>query len=186
MVSSSWRAFFLLGVVTLTACAKRNEVNSVPPSAEASGIEPGASPASGGTPALTDPRADDEERRRAERVTATIMERIHFDYDRSDLSEEAQRILQAKISVLREVPDLRIRIEGHADERGSDQYNDALGQQRAAAVKRYIAGFNIDASRLEIVSFGEQRPICQSGSDSCWAQNRRAEFQIIAGADPIR
>jgi peptidoglycan-associated lipoprotein len=119
-------------------------------------------------------------------MNATLAEAVHFAYDRSDLTEEALRILQAKLAVLREVPDLRIRIEGHADERGSDQFNDALGQQRAASIRHYLAGFNIAGSRIEITSFGEQRPVCTSDSEACWAQNRRAEFRVIAGADQLR
>ena len=186
MVRSSWRAFCLFAALTLTvtACSKRNTVNSIPPSVETNAIELGASPSSGSTastPASTDRRAD-----RAAAMIATMVEHIHFAYDRSELSVDAQRILQTKISVLREIPDLRIRIEGHADERGSDQYNVVLGQQRATAVKRYLVAYDIDESRLGIISFGEERPICRSDSESCWAENRRAEFQITAGAGSNR
>jgi peptidoglycan-associated lipoprotein len=184
MVSSSRRAFFLFAALTLTACSKQKPVTTAPASVDTGPIELGASPGSGRAPESTDPRAGNDGR--ADRANATIMELIHFDYDRAELSADAQRILQAKISVLREIPDLRIRIEGHADERGSDQYNDALGQQRAAAVKRFLVGYGIDGSRLEIVSFGEQRPRCRSESESCWAENRRAEFQVTAGGGSIR
>lgn len=185
----SWRAFVcVLGSLTLvTACSKKNTVNTSPAPVE---VNPGTSAPGGNTgtgpsaPASSD--SDEDARRRAERMNATLTERIHFGYDQADLSAEAQRVLQAKLAVLRELPELRIRIEGHADERGSDQYNVVLGQQRAAAVKRYLVGHSIADSRLEIISFGEERPICLTDEESCWAQNRRAEFQVIGGADRLR
>ena len=186
MVGASWRIVPLICAFAVIGCAKRTNVNTDPPPVQTNS-GPGAAPASGSpsSPVST----DDEARRRNERlaaINATLSERIYFDYDLSAVSAEAQRILQAKVAVLRENPELRIRIEGHADERGSDQYNDALGQQRAAAVRRYMADYGIPESRLEMVSFGEQRPTCQSDAASCWSQNRRAEFQITSGTTSIR
>lgn len=106
---------------------------------------------------------------------------VYFDYDRADLSEDARATLEAKVPVLQANPSIRLRVAGHTDARGSDEYNMALAQRRAAAVQRYLADRGVDASRLEIVSFGEERPAVAGENESAWAQNRRAEFEVIAG-----
>lgn len=118
-------------------------------------------------------RAAREER---ERRLSILSAPIHFALDRSDLETAARTTLDAKLSLLRESPSVQLRIEGHADERGSTEYNLALGMRRAAAARRYLVQRGIDASRVEITSFGEERPVCQLSEESCWARNRRAEF----------
>jgi peptidoglycan-associated lipoprotein len=84
--------------------------------------------------------------------------------------------------VLQARPDVRIRIEGNADERGSDEYNLALAQRRSAAAKRYLVARGIADARIEVVSFGKERPVCQEHVESCWQQNRRDEFVITTGS----
>jgi len=111
---------------------------------------------------------------------------IFFDYDKSDLRDDARATLEAKVPVLTANPSVRIRIAGHTDEAGSDEYNLALGQRRAAAARRYLESRGIDASRIDIVSFGEERPRSTAGTPEAFAQNRRDEFEIIAGADQLR
>lgn len=125
-----------------------------------------------------------EERLRAERAAAiasarsTLLAPIYFGYDQAELSDDSQRHLDAKQSTLREMPEFQLRISGHADERGSDEYNLALGQRRAVAAKRYLVDHGIDASRLAVVSYGEERPVCTASAEACWSKNRRAEFEI--------
>ena len=108
---------------------------------------------------------------------------IYFDYDRSDITDASRAKLDAKVPVLSQNTAIRIRIAGHTDSRGSDEYNLALGQRRAVAAKRYLTDRGIDAGRIEIVSFGEERPACGDESESCFSQNRRDEFEITSGAD---
>jgi peptidoglycan-associated lipoprotein len=125
--------------------------------------------------------AERERAAAAARSRATLEATIYFDYDASEIRGDAKAALDAKLPILRANPGLQIRISGHADERGSDQYNDALGQQRAAAAKRYLTDNGIDGSRIQIVSFGEQRPATTGSDESAWSRNRRAEFEITAG-----
>ena len=120
-----------------------------------------------------------------EAARETIRNPVYFEFDRSDLSPEDQARLDAKIPILNANGGLRIRAAGHTDSRGSDEYNLALGQRRAAAAKRYLTQHGIDASRIETVSFGEERPAAQGADESAFAQNRRTEFEIIAGGDNI-
>lgn len=129
-------------------------------------------------------RAADAETARLNAIAAaraTLLSPIYFDYDASDIRGDARAALDAKLPVLRANAALQIRISGHADERGSDQYNDALGQGRAAAAKRYLTDNGIDAARIAIVSYGEQRPATSGSDENAWARNRRAEFEITGG-----
>jgi peptidoglycan-associated lipoprotein len=114
-------------------------------------------------------------------ATAALTATVYFDYDRSDITDETRTKLDAKVPVLTQNTSVRIRIAGHTDSRGSDEYNLALGQRRAAAAKRYLTDRGIDGSRIEIVSFGEERPTCTDESEGCWSRNRRDEFEITGG-----
>jgi len=127
-------------------------------------------------------RRAEEERRRAEaernRVLSVIAERVHFDFDKSDIRPDAEQVLQRKVTVLREYPGVDLRIEGHCDERGSNEYNLALGQRRAEAVRRYLVSYGIDVGRFATISYGEERPAVRASNEDAWAENRRAEFRV--------
>ncbi len=120
-----------------------------------------------------------------ERARNTLMATIYFDYDAADIRGDAKSALDAKLPILRANAGVAIRISGHADERGSDQYNDALGQRRAAAARRYLTDNGVDGARIAIVSYGEQRPSTSGADENAWARNRRAEFEITAGGTNI-
>ena len=125
-------------------------------------------------------RAEEEARRRAERerVLNVIAERVHFDFDKSNIRPDQESILQRKIEALRQYPNLRLQIEGHCDERGSDEYNLALGQRRAESVKRYLTSYGLQADRFTTISYGEERPVNPASNENAWAQNRRAEHVV--------
>lgn len=116
---------------------------------------------------------------------ATLTEMVHFDYDMSEIRSDAAEILRKKVAVLRASPSVTLRIAGHADERGSTEYNLALGNRRAEAVKQFLTGFGLSADRFTTTSFGEERPLVNASNEDAWAQNRRAEFEITAGANAI-
>jgi peptidoglycan-associated lipoprotein len=101
---------------------------------------------------------------------------IYFDYDKSDMRGDQQSSLQADIGFLGQHPDVNVTIEGHCDERGSTEYNLALGDQRANAVKNALAAGGINASRIKTISFGKERPFCTESNEACWQQNRRGHF----------
>ena len=128
-----------------------------------------------------------EEARRAALVEAreTLEMMIHFDFDMSEIRPDAERILREKMEILRASPQVELRIEGHADERGSNEYNLALGNRRAQAVVDFFTNFGLDADRFSIVSYGEEQPLARGSNEEAWAENRRAEFNITAGADDI-
>lgn len=115
-------------------------------------------------------------------IQSTLTTPVRFEFDRSALTDEALQLLDAKVAALQANPSIRVRIEGNADDAGSDEYNMALSQRRAAIAHRYFTERGIDGSRLQIVSFGEERPSCTTGRDEpCRAQNRRDEFVVLSG-----
>lgn len=119
-------------------------------------------------------------------VRSTLTAPIYFEYDSDALGETARSALDQKLAILQSNRGVRLRIAGHADERGSDEYNLALGQRRAAAAKRYLAQRGIPEAQIEIISYGEERPAASGGDESAWAQNRRDEFEITGGGDAMR
>jgi peptidoglycan-associated lipoprotein len=121
-----------------------------------------------------------------ESVRSALTAPIYFEYDSDALGEAARSALDQKLTILQSNRNVRLRIAGHADERGSDEYNLALGQRRAAAAKRYLTQRGIPEAQIEIISYGEERPATSGGDESAYAQNRRDEFEITAGGDALR
>jgi peptidoglycan-associated lipoprotein len=175
-------------LIVLAACAVLAGCRRDPTPAPAPA--PAAAPASAPT-ATVDPNAAaraaaEAAEREAQRIRAALEERIFFDYDEIELRPEARQALDAKAQVLRESPAIRLRIEGHADERGSTEYNIALGSRRATSVLSYLTGFGLPASRFEVASYGEERPLARGENEQAWGQNRRAEFVITGGVSASR
>jgi peptidoglycan-associated lipoprotein len=103
-----------------------------------------------------------------------------FDYDAAEIQPDARAALGADAEFLRKWPTVKVSIEGYCDERGTRQYNMALGQRRASAARDYLVSLGIDTRRLQIVSFGKERPFCPERNESCWQMNRRANFVVTA------
>jgi peptidoglycan-associated lipoprotein len=183
-------ALLAFAFLATTACHKK-KVEVAPPPAPVNN-PPAATDDSAERDRLERERLERErlERERMERerklaeMRATMTAPIYFGFDRSDLTAEARATLEAKWAIMSASPAIRIVIEGHTDDVGSDEYNLALGQRRAAAAKRFLVQRDVDASRIEIASFGEERPTCQDASDECHGRNRRDEFRILAG-EPV-
>jgi len=101
---------------------------------------------------------------------------IHFDFDRYDIKEGDKPTLKKIADFLIQNPGVSIRIEGHCDERGTNEYNLGLGDRRANAAKSYLMSLGVPSSRLQTISYGEERPLCTESNEACWQQNRRAHF----------
>lgn len=123
-------------------------------------------------------QAQEEERARMAARNAFINEDVYFEFDSAALLPMAQNLLSQKAEYMRAMPGINISIEGHCDERGTDAYNLALGQRRADAVKSFMVNLGISASRLETISYGEERPADFGQNEEAWAKNRRAHFSI--------
>lgn len=125
--------------------------------------------------------AEEAARRESESLRNTVTMVINFDFNKADLRDDAKAVLDSKIPILLANSNVTLRIAGHADERGSSEYNLALGQRRAAQAKRYLVERGVAEGRIETTSFGEERPVCTTSDEACWAQNRRDEFEITGG-----
>ncbi|MBU2489281.1 MAG: peptidoglycan-associated lipoprotein Pal [Proteobacteria bacterium] len=103
---------------------------------------------------------------------------IYYAFDSADLSSEAQRILREKADFLKKYPDTRIVIEGHCDERGSNEYNLALGERRAESAKKFLVDLGVASSRMSTISYGEEKPAAMGHGEDAWSLNRRSEFAV--------
>lgn len=166
-------AFLAAAAVLGVGCGGRNQVETPAPEIEGSSV-----PETPYTPVSTGniPKNVLDNARRA-----TLEDRIYFEFDRSDLNPAARQSLVEKGEVLRAIPSLTLRIEGHADERGSDEYNLALSNRRAAAAKRFLIQQGISEDRVETTGYGEERPLDEAETEAAWAHNRRDEFRVSSG-----
>jgi peptidoglycan-associated lipoprotein len=103
---------------------------------------------------------------------------VLFDFDRYSIKAESKLTLEKNAKILNEHSNAMITLEGHCDERGTDDYNIALGERRADSVKRYLAKLGISSGRINTISYGEERPFCTQRNDDCWRQNRRVHFKV--------
>jgi peptidoglycan-associated lipoprotein len=164
----------LFGGVFLASCAKKAaeappRVAAAPPAAagpqEPAKATPAPAPAPPPTPALH----------------ASDFKDVFFDFDMSDLRDEARAALDVDSKLLREHPKARVRIEGHCDERGTVAYNVALGERRADAVRDYLVDAGVSASQVTTVSYGKEQPFCDEHNEACWARNRCGHVVLQTG-----
>jgi peptidoglycan-associated lipoprotein len=134
------------------------------------------------TSAPSDSSASDRAEREKQDLASLLQETvIHFDYDAYRLTPDSQARLQRLADALREHRTLQIKIAGNCDNRGTEEYNMVLGQQRAGAAKKYLANLGIDPTRVEIISYGKERPVDPHDTEEAWAANRRDEFSATRG-----
>ncbi|HTS28816.1 MAG TPA: OmpA family protein [Bryobacteraceae bacterium] len=185
----------VVAIAMLTAACAKKKVAAVPPTpptptANAAPVRstpaPARSavarpPASASTPAPHYPPP--ATRARIDQLLARI-EDAYFDYDKAALRPDALKALEADSTELRDIlkdyPDYKLTVEGHCDERGSAEYNIALGEKRAEAAKSYLVGVGIPSAQLNVVSYGKEHPICDEHDETCWQRNRR--IHIVAAA----
>lgn len=118
----------------------------------------------------------------AEDLKVNVGDTVHFDYDKYAVTDEDRGTLQRQSAWLQKYPSVRVTIEGHCDERGTREYNLALGARRANAVKEYLVSLGVSSGRVETISYGKERPMCTESDKSCYAQNRRGVTTITSGA----
>ena len=106
-------------------------------------------------------------------------QKIYFDFDRFDIRSEYQNVLREKADVLKRYSQINVLIEGHCDERGTEEYNMALGERRARAAYEYLLKLGVSPNQLQMISYGKDRPAVMGGDESSWSQNRRDEFKVI-------
>jgi peptidoglycan-associated lipoprotein len=160
-------------VLATTGCGKKEVVETPEPVAQA---PVATTPAPAPAPAPVEAPAPAPDNR-----WSTLEQRIHFALDRADLDAEAKATLEAKAEIMQASPNVTLRIAGHADERGSDEYNLALSKRRSTEAKKFLVSRGIDPSRLETAGYGEEQPLENSATEAAWAMNRRDEFAVSGG-----
>ena len=160
-------------LLVLAGCASKPPASSdVPPV----GSPPGAAdtaPVSTDSSSVTPGSAED--------LRVNVGDTVHFEYDRYQLREEDRGVLQRQASWLQKYPQVRVTVEGHCDERGTREYNLALGARRANAVKEYLVSLGVSSGRVETISYGKERPVCTESTEDCNAQNRRGVTTVTGG-----
>jgi peptidoglycan-associated lipoprotein len=175
--------FMVIMTVILAGCAKRPSMLQVSAPAPTAVAQPPAltAPVEPAPPVAAPPTPVPEPARPpvpapAEFREVPALDDIYFDFDKSDIRPDAVRMLDANIDWMKSHPTALILIEGHCDERGTNEYNLALGERRAQATLKYLVSRGVAESRITTISYGEERPVCAGHTEACWAKNRRAHF----------
>ncbi len=183
----SFALILLVSMFVLWGCAKSAEVTSVPETQPAPTVAPEQSEAAKAEAlaqaererAAAEAKAR-EEAEAKERAAAALagagLKPIYFDFDRSFIRDDARPVMKANAEWLKANPNAKVKIEGNCDERGTIEYNQALGQRRAAAAKKYLTDLGIASSRISLISYGKEKPVCSEQTEECWQNNRRGEL----------
>jgi peptidoglycan-associated lipoprotein len=173
-------------ILLLAACAKKMEAPPVMMTAATSApVAPAPQPMMARPPAMVQPPPAVQQGPLPGSVAdfqTNVGDKVFFAYDKSDIDDRARATLQKQAAWLQRWPTVVLIVEGHADERGTREYNLALGARRAQAAKDYLASLGVSGARLETISYGKERPVCVQSDEACWAQNRRGVSTIKSGA----
>lgn len=197
-----------LSLTALWGCPKKAEVSSAPEEQKQAEVAPAPEAPKAEANAAEEARKQDEARKAEEERNAAeasaaaaaasakqaeeeqaVKERaakdegglqaIHFDFDRSFIRDDAKPVMKANAQWLKANPKVKIRIEGNCDERGTIEYNQALGQRRAAAAKKYLTDLGIASKRISLISYGKEKQVCSDANEECWQKNRRDDFVAV-------
>lgn len=179
-------ALLVIAGMTTAACGKKEpEVAPAPPPPEEKPTTPAPPPPPPPPPpAPPAPKVPTEdelfEKMTNDEVAKKYLTDVFFAFDSIEINDEARAALQKNVEFLKKRPSVQVLIEGHADARGTNEYNLALGERRADAVRDYMVSLGIPDNRVSVVSKGEETPFCQDETESCWQQNRRGHFVVTA------
>jgi peptidoglycan-associated lipoprotein len=166
-------AMIIAGLFFLWGCPKKMEVASAPEANKEAVTSPSTPEAA---PAPAAPEAKSEEPKERATVSEAGLKPIYFDFDKSFIRDDARPVMQANADWLKANPNVKIKIEGNCDERGTIEYNQALGQRRAASAKRYLTDLGVSAGRISLISYGKEKPVCTDHNETCWQKNRRDDL----------
>jgi peptidoglycan-associated lipoprotein len=155
-------------LIAVAGCTKKPPANLPPPPPTTTTTAPSADTSSGNVGTTNVPGS------RADMLAQAGTDTVHFATDSSDVDSEAQAILTRQAAWLQKYPNVRVTVEGHCDERGTREYNLALGDRRANAAKNFLINAGVSAARISVISYGKERPLATGSDEDSWAQNRRA------------
>jgi peptidoglycan-associated lipoprotein len=175
----------IAGSLMLYGCPKSADVSSAPETqpqkveqAPAKPATSAAETAKGTEASAAAKTAEEAKTKEASARSAAGLQPIYFDFDRSFIRDDARSVMKANADYLKANPKVKVRIEGNCDERGTIEYNQALGQRRAASAKKYLTDMGISGNRIRLISYGKEKPVCTEGIEDCWQKNRRDDLVV--------
>jgi len=169
----------LLGTAFLWGCPKKTEMTSSP-EAQKENITSPSTPVPEANSAEAAPEMKADRPGKRSEIAAEGLKPVYFDFDKSFIRDDAKAVMKANAEWLKANPKAKIRIEGNCDERGTIEYNQALGQRRAVVAKQYLATLGVSVSRISLISYGKEKSICDDHDETCWQKNRKDDFLVIA------
>jgi peptidoglycan-associated lipoprotein len=169
----------VVSVVALYGCPKKAEVSAAPeeqPAAVEKAPEASAEAQKAAEAAAAAKAAEEEKAKEAAAKTEEGLQPIYFDFDKSFIRDDARPVMKANAAYLKAHPEMKVKIEGNCDERGTIEYNQALGQRRAQSAKKYLTDLGIRSSRISLISYGKEKPVCTESTEDCWQKNRRDDL----------
>ncbi len=164
-------------VFVLWGCPKKTEVATTPEEQAPAAVEEQKKPEAAKEEAKPAEPSEEPAQERAA-AAAQGLQPVYFDFDQSFIRGDARAVLKANADWVKANPRAKVRIEGNCDERGTKEYNQALGQRRAASAKKYLTDLGISGSRISLISYGKEKPVCTENTEDCWQKNRRADFVL--------
>jgi peptidoglycan-associated lipoprotein len=172
-----WLVVLLIGLLALSGCPKQAEMTMTP---EEQQEAPAADQAGSERQTEAAKSEDEQARERAAAAAAPGPQPVYFDFDQSLIRDDAREVMKTNAEWLKANPQARIKIEGNCDERGTIEYNQALGQRRAANAKKYLTDLGIPGHRISIISYGKEKSSCTESTENCWQKNRRDDFVPVS------
>lgn len=169
----------LVSMFALWGCPKKAEVTTAPEAREEEALDAERARAEQekrDAARRAKEEAEDQEARERAAAATEGLQPVYFDFDQAFISNEARAVMKANAAWLKANPRVKIRIEGNTDERGTVEYNQALGQRRASSAKKYLTDLGISGSRISLISYGKEKQVCTEQAEDCWQKNRRADL----------
>jgi peptidoglycan-associated lipoprotein len=163
-----------ISMLALWGCPKNAEVTATPEEQKETAPAVKEEPKPEAPPVKEEAKPEEPKERAA--AGAAGLQPIYFDFDRSFIRDDAKSVMKANAEWLKANPKTKIRIEGNCDERGTKEYNQALGQRRASSAKKYLTDLGIAAKRISLISYGKEKPVCTEQNEECWQKNRRDDL----------
>jgi peptidoglycan-associated lipoprotein len=180
----TWQVMIVvcIGMLALWGCPKKAEISTVPETQQEKAPAVEATPQPEPQPEQKAEAAKPEDTGAKEMAAAESagLQPVYFDYDKALIKTEALEILKANGEWLKAHPQVNVRIEGNCDERGTIEYNQALGQRRAASAKKYLTDMGVSGQRITLISYGKEKSVCTENAESCWQKNRRDDFAVVS------
>ncbi len=169
----------LASLLALWGCPKKTDVASAPET-QAEKVASAGTPTASSTTAGTQQEAKSEGTNEKAGISTSGLQSVYFDFDKSFIRKDERAAMKANAEWLKANPKAKIRIEGNCDDRGTIEYNQALGQRRDTSAKRYLTDMGVSPKRITLISYGKEKPVCTADNDACWQKNRRDDFVVIS------